>query len=318
MSLTRRSLLGTAILGTGLLAAGCVPGFLQPQGILPSTDWVVDRLDKLIAATGRDHFRRLWIQQGALAVDLLTSDGVVRGYQYFSEKTGWEEPHSPEELDPEVDPPTSVPLADLHLDRLPQWEKLLRPPEDGLTFRVDEVGRLQLWASGAEQSGGLLLDGSARVAELSDDVPADVVRAIEEIVASYGNQAESVGGFNDFVHVDLNVAGSEKGMRVIRYPTTAPQASVTDALFPSKSIFDPTTVDPTLALDLLDSIPAKAKLDGQAWDWRIMRPPGGGEPTLSYGIGVDAPKQRVWVDAAGKIIAVQGNDCGPAKDWCPR
>ena len=45
-----------------------------------------------------------------------------------------------------------------------------------------------------------------------------------------------------------------------------------------------------VALDLLKKIPAKAKLDGQAWDWRISRPPGGGEPTLSYGIGVDTPE----------------------------
>jgi hypothetical protein len=323
MSLTRRRLLSTALIGagaigTGLLTAGCVPGFLQSQGVLPSTDWVVDRLDQLIATQGQDRFRRLWVSKEALSADLLVSDTVVRSFDHFSDKTGWEEPNQPEILDPEVDPPTSVPLAELHLDRLSQWEKHLLPEEDSLVFRVDEVGQWQISTGGGEETGGLLLDGTGRVAELSDDVAADVVRAIAEIVAGYGNQAQSVGGFNDFVHVDLNVPGSKLGMRVIRYPKIAPLASVTDALFKPATIFDPSTVDPTLALDLLDSIPAKAKLDGQAWDWRISRPPGGGEPTLSYGIGVDVPEHRVWVDSSGKIIAVEGSDCGPAKDWCPR
>ena len=229
MVLTRRRLLGTAligtgVIGTGLVTAGCVPGFLQQQGVLPSTDWVTDRLDKLIAAQGRDRFRRLWISKDALAADLLASDTVVRSFQHFSDKTGWEEPHQAEILDSELDPPTAVPLAELHLDRLSQWEKQLLPKEDTLTFHVDEVGRLQLWTGGEEENGGLLLDGTGRVAELSDDMAADVVRAIAEIVAGYGNQAQSVGGFNDFVHVDLNAPGSKMGMRVIRYPKTAPQA----------------------------------------------------------------------------------------------
>ncbi len=173
---------------------------------------------QLIAAQGRDHFRRLWISDGALAADLLVSDTVVRSFQHFSDKTGWEEPHQADILDPELNPPTSVPLAELHLDRLPQWEKHLLPKEDALTFHVDEVGRLRLWTGGEEENGGLLLDGTGRVAELSDDVAADVVRAIAEIVAGYGNQAQTVGGFNDFVHVDLNAPGATMGMRVIRYP----------------------------------------------------------------------------------------------------
>ena len=318
MSLTRRALLSSAAIGTGLLATGCVPDLVRPKGNLPSTDWVVDRLDQLIANTGQDHFRRLTVRDGSLTADLLVSRSVVRQFQHYSEKTGWEEPHSPNVLDPEVDPPTSAPLAELHLDRMPQWDAQLRETEDGLVFNVDETGHLHLWASGGGEVFSLLLDGSGRYPLLSDDLASDVVRAIKEIVAEYGDQAQSVGGLNDFVHVDCNVAGSTLGMRVIRYATIGPQATVTDALFSPETIFDPLTVDPTLALELLKTIPAKAKLKGQAWDWRISRPPTGGEPTLSYGVGTDGPTQRVWVDASGKIIGVQQSDCIPGTGWCPR
>ena len=124
------------------------------------------------------------------------------GFQHFSEKTGWEEPSSPEILDPEVDQATSVPLAELQLERMPQWDAQLRATEDGLTFNVDETGHLQLRASGSGDAFGLFLDGTGRVPLLSDDLASDVVRAIKEIVAGYGDQAQTVGGFNDFVHVD--------------------------------------------------------------------------------------------------------------------
>lgn len=312
---TRRSVLAAGVLGAGALTAGCGPGLLGPRSKFLAPDQLAGQLQDLVDQTGRDAFRWVSVAERVQSVEVLMTDvSVVR---YVRRDQRWEPSGTPNDLDPELHAPVSMRLADLPLDLLPEYEKHARAEETYLVFRVDEVGRLQVWVGGAGESGGLKLDGSGRVAELSDDVPADVAAAVREIVEEYGDQARRVGGFNDFVHVDLNVEGFDMGMRVVRYETTAPQAGVTAGRFPRSQLFDPLGVDPTLALELRDSMPDRAKLKGKAWDWEVAQPPWGGKPVLSYGIGEKGPSSRVWVDGSGKITNVSGTGCPPGKDWCP-
>lgn len=313
MGFTRRLFLGTAI-GAGLLGTGCGGGFPW-SGKLLSTRQVTNQLNDLIADTGRDHFRSVVITDISVVAEVLMTDVIVQRYTTRGGQDGWSEDASPEILEPEIDPATSIALTDLHLERLPDYEALMSAEESSLQFNVDEVGKLQIWTSRGQ---GLLLDGTDHVAELRDTDPADVVLAIKEVVSSYGNQARRVGGFNDFIHVDLNVDGAAMGMRVIRYRNLAPLAAVTDTRFPSEMIFDPLTVDPAMALELQDTIAEQAGLEGKAWDWTISRPPTGGDPTLSYGIGVNGPTERVWLNTQGKIIAVEGGKCAAQNGWCPK
>jgi hypothetical protein len=146
-----------------------------------------------------------------------------------------------------------------------------------------------------------------------------VKAAIAEMVAVYGAGAERVGSFNEFVHMDANVPGCQAGVRIIRYPRIAAKATITQGSpYDPGLLFDPGGFDPTTAVTRKATIAREAGVEGTVWDWEYRRPPQGGAPLVSYGIGPKGPSARVWLDANGKIAAVVNGECASGSGWCPK
>jgi hypothetical protein len=165
---------------------------------------------------------------------------------------------------------------------------------------------------------GITLDGKGTVPEYDPESASGVKGAIAEMLAGYSSRVERVGSFNGFVHVDAAVAGYEVGVRIVRYPKVAPQAGITDGNpFAPALLFDPSGFDPTMALSRKKTIGEETGVAGKVWSWEYRRPPQGGDPLVSYGIGPTGPSTRVWLDKGGKAAAVVAGECKAGVEWCP-
>jgi hypothetical protein len=311
MMISRRSF----VLGSAVLALGATTSCTEQDG-LPGRKQVVSAVDDLIRLAGRDSFQELRIGDGFMAAELLMPDGGVQPYRRFSD--GWEAAaYKPKNL---LTSPASIPAAELPLDRLDDFVRAAGVELNSIGFRVDHIGRLRITASPVEgDSVGVQPDATGPVPVLDPEVPSDIAAAIAEIVADYGTHAVQVGSFNGFVHVDANVDGADFGSRIVRYPNLAAFASLADpAVFAEDLLFDPSEVDATLAIEHKAGIAAAADVKGTVWDWTYRRPEPGRPPMLSYGIGPSTASTRVWVDAAGKIVAVEDGECDSDTGFCPR
>jgi hypothetical protein len=317
MMLTRRRLLwGSAGVAAGLLTTSCsLVGAGRTGRGLPASKDVAGALRDLAKQAGRETFQSVRIFAGWwLVVELLTADGGVQEYTYRDK--GWTKGRYREKT--LLTSPSSVAVSDLPLDRLARYADAV-PRADQFTLDVDYVGRLRVMASVKAELVGLTPDGRATVPDLSPDAVDDVRTAVAEMVAAYGSSAVKVGSFNGFVHMDANVAGCQAGVRIVRYPRIAAKAGLAQkSLFDSSVLFDPTGFDPTTAVTRKATIGREAGVEGTVWDWQYGRPPRGGDPVVSFGIGPKGPSTRVWLDANGKVAAVLGGQCKSDTGWCPK
>jgi hypothetical protein len=328
MSLSRRGfLLGSLAWGAGLSTVGLtttscgrlgLPG-ASTGGGLPSVEDVRGALRDLVKQAGRETFQ--WVEVssadygGGLRAKLLMPDGGVRTFEHDD---GWQKDDYDEKSI--LTSPASVRLAELPLDRLPAYVGAAKAKIDSLTFDADYVGKIQVWVTrqGSADDLGIKLDGSGPVPHFDPDEVDGVRSAIAEIVAVYGRQAERIGSFNGFVHMDGNVAGCHAGQRIVRRPWLAATANIVqETPFHRSRLFDPTRFDPTMVLARKATIAKEARVKGKVWDWEYRRPPKGGAPLVSYGIGPHGPSTRVWLNEHGKIAAVDGGHCKKTPGWCP-
>lgn len=323
MPVTRRSVLfGSATVAFGLATGSCslIGSLGGRRAGLPDTKEVTGALQGLVEEAGRETFQsvNIWSREaynGLLAAELLMDDGGVQTYKYDS--GSWTKDAYDEKSI--LTSPASVRIADLPLDRLAAYADAADAAVDQLEFTVDYAGKLRVWAFVESDWVGLKDDATGRVPELNpDDVPG-VRSAIAEMVAAYGTGAETVGSFNGFVHMDANVAGCHAGVRIVRYPRVSARASIRQrALFDTGRLFDPSGFDPTVALARKATVVKDAGVDGEVWDWAYRRPPQGGDPLVSFGIGRKGPDTRVWLDVNGKVAAVDDGECAEDSGWCPK
>jgi hypothetical protein len=320
MPLTRRSVLfGSATAAFGLVTGSCglIGSRGGTRGDLPSTKDVRGALEKLAKEAGRETFQSVTVHSydfldGDLAAEILLDDGGVQTYEYDG---SWKKKKYDEKTI--LTSPASVGIAALPLDRLATYAGKAGAKVDTLALRVDYVGKLHVQAYAKSDWVGLKEDGP--VPELRHDDVAGVKAAIAEMVAVYGKDAERVGSFNEFVHMDANVQGCQAGVRIIRYPRIAAKATITqEAPFDPALLFDPGGFDPAVAVTRTGTIAKEAGVEGTVWDWEYRRPPQGGAPLVSFGIGPKGPSARVWLDATGKIAAVINGECAAGSGWCPK
>ncbi|WP_345363619.1 hypothetical protein [Actinoallomurus liliacearum] len=334
MPLTRRSVLfGSAAFAFGLATTSCgragspsthagSPG--KSLGS-PSTDpsapigeEVVGALRGLAKEVGRETFQSVEVSTDprfdrTLNADLLMVDGSVQTFTYnHSWKKGDYDAKS------EFTSPASARIDELPLEHLQAYLNVLRGEAHDITFKVDYVGRVQVTALVNTDEVGLKLDGTGTVPHCDPDKVAGVKSAVAEMVAVYGRAAERVGSFNGFVHMDANVAGCRAPVRIVRRQKEAAQADIVqDKLFSRSELFDPRGFDPTMAVTRKATIAKEAGVKGEVWDWEYRRPPKGGEPLVSYGIGPKGSSTRVWLDEKGKITAIVAGECKSDSGWCP-
>lgn len=318
VALTRRGLLlGSAGIAVGTATTACgLIGSDDRDGALPAKE-VVDAVRNLVNETGRDAFQRLQIPTDSwLTADLLMADGGVQEYTMFT-TDGWKKgSYRGRSL---TTSPSSATVADLRLDLLAAYRSAV-PGYERLVIDVDYIGKVRVSAFVKPDlaSMGVNLDGKGTLPQFDYETVSGVRGAIAEILAGYGSNVERVGSFNGFVHVDAAVTGHRVGVRIVRYPTVAPQASLTDENpFAPALLFDPTGFDPTMALSRMKTIAQETGVSGKVWDWRYSRPQPGAAPAVSYGIGPDVPNTRVWLDSTGKVSAVVSGKCKSGTGWCP-
>jgi hypothetical protein len=316
MPLTRRSvLLGSAAFAFGLSTTSCShAGFPSTHAGFPSAKEVTGALRDLVKEVGRETFQSVKVSSGGmLRARLLMADG---GVQTFTYSHGWQKDGYDEKS--VLTSPASVRVAELPLDRLAAYVDAAKAEVYDVTFDVDYVGKIQVTTLVNSDEVGLKLDGTGTVPDLNPDV-AGVKSAVAEMVALYGRRAERVGSFNGFVHMDANVAGCHAAVRIVRRPRLAAQADIVqEMLFSPSQLFDPSGFDPTIAVTRKATIAKEAGVEGTVWDWEYGRPPRGGEPLVSYGIGPRGPSTRVWLDKNGKITAVITGECPKDSGWCPK
>ena len=322
MPLTRRNLLfGSATAAFGLATGSCslIDSGGGSSDDLPSTKDVRGALQKLAKEAGRETFQLVTVNSKEyydldLRAELLMDDGGVQKYKYDG---SWKKERYEEKTI--LTSPASVGIAGLPLDRLAAYAGAAKATVDSLAFRVDYVGKLHVEAWAKSDWVGLKEDGSGPVPELPHDAVAGVKGAIAEMVAVYGTRAERVGSFNEFVHMDADVEGCQAGVRIIRYPRIGAKATITqEPRYDPALLFDPSDFDPTVALTRTSTIAREAGVEGTVWDWEYRRPPQGGAPLVSFGIGPKGPSARVWLDAGGKIAAVVNGECASGSGWCPK
>ena len=318
MPIGRRSVLfGSAAFAFGLATGSC--SLSGPRRGLPDTKEVADALNELVKEAGLETFQSVKIYsrktfKGKLDASLLMSDGGVQTYVYSGSWT--KDKYDEKSI---LTSPASVRIADLPLDRIAAYADATKAEVDTLAFNVDYVGKLRVEAFVASDWVGLKDDATGTVPELNPGDVSGVRSAIAEMVAIYGTGAERVGSFNGFVHMDANVAGCQAAVRIIRYPRLQPKAGITQpTLFDPSELFDPSGFDPTTALSRQATVAKDASLDGTVWDWEYRRPPQGGDPLVSFGIGPHGPSTRVWLDRTGKIAAVVDGECAKDSGWCPK
>jgi hypothetical protein len=332
MSLTRRSVLfGSAAFvvgsttscgharfpGTHAGSPSTHAGFPSTHAGFPSAKEVTGALRDLVKEVGRETFQSVKVFSvggGMLRARLLMADG---GVQTFTHSHGWQKDGYDEKT--VLTSPASVRIAELPLDRLPAYVDAAKAEVDDLTFDVDYVGKIQVTTRVDSDEVGLKLDGTGTVPDVNPDEVAGVKSAVAEMVAGYGRRAERVGSFNGFVHMDANVAGCHAAVRIVRHPRLAAQADIVqEPLFSPSQLFDPSGFDPTMAVTRKATVAKEAGVEGKVWDWEYRRPPRGGEPLVSYGIGPKGPSTRVWLDKNGKITAVIAGECPKDSGWCPK
>ncbi|WP_204006968.1 hypothetical protein [Virgisporangium aurantiacum] len=322
MPLTRRSVLfGSATAAFGLATGSCslIDSGGGTSGELPSTKDVRGALEKLAKETGRETFQSVSVNSKEfhdvdLDAELLMDDGGVQNYEYDG---SWKKKKYDEKTI--LTSPASVGIAGLPLDRLAAYAGKAGATVDTLAFRVDYVGKLHVEAWAKSDWVGLKADASGPVPELHHDDVAGVKAAIAEMVAVYGTRAERVGSFNEFVHMDADVDGCQAGVRIIRYPRIAAKATITqESRYDPALLFDPSNFDPTVAVTRKGTIAKEAGVEGTVWDWEYRRPPQGGAPLVSFGIGPKGPSVRVWLDADGGVAAVVNGECAAGSGWCPK
>lgn len=331
MSLPRRRfLLGSLAWASGLSAAGAMTascgrlglpgGSASPKGGYLPPEKVEAALRDLVRQAGREAFQSVSVDAysagfgGGIDADLLMPNGVQR---FTYEDRRWKKDTFDEKSI--LTSPVSVRIADLPLDRLPAFTRAARMKPDTLTFTVGYVGKIRV--SSSPESGddvGLKPDASGRVPHLDPDDVAGVRAAVAEIVAAYGREAERIGSFNGFVHIDGNVAGCRAGVRIVRRPSLAAAAVVEQGKpYHRGLLLDPTRFDPTTAVTRKATIAKEAHVKGKVWDWEYRRPSAGRPPLLSYGIGTDGPSTRVWLNEHGRIAKVDTGHCKKTPGWCP-
>lgn len=314
--LTRRSILfGTAACALGLSTTSC--GLGRGDSGFPSTDEVTDALRDLAHQVGRETFQSVEIYpDGLLIARLLMADGGQRAFTRDGHGS-WR--GSGDEVKLLVSP-ASARIAALPLSRLHDYVAAANADVSSLVFDVDYVGKLQVTANvpPPDDAVGLKLDGTGAVPRYDVDKVSDVKAAVAEMVDAYGDKVERIGSFNGFVHIDADVVGSRAAVRVVRYPLLAPQANIVkESLFSAKRLFDPSGFDPAMALHHKATIAKDAHVEGKVWDWEYRRPPKGGRPLVSYGIGPHGPSTRVWLGRNGEIVAVVTGECPKNSGWCP-
>lgn len=318
MLLTRRSLMfGAAALLLGGATSSC--SLIDGEDEFPIREDVEAPVEALIQQSGRDHFQRLSIQRLALSADILTADGAVQGYNHagLDPDDPWEKGQLREKT--LITSPSAHPLSTLPLMHLKSYVAMSGEDLGSINLEVDYAGKITVSANGRDGAYGIATDGSRLTPRLRPDHPEEAKKALAEMLSGYGTAVSRLGSFNGFVHVDLNYPDIEGGLRVVRYPLLAPSASLTDEVsFAEKVLFDPTDFDPQTAIERMRTITDDAQAEGKVWDWSYMRPPGGGDPQVSYGIGPSSPTHRVWIDEQGKIIEEVEKGCKAESDFCPQ
>lgn len=335
MTISRRALLWTIGVGIGLTATACADaGSDDPAGgtrdsgdpgstdeptldsSLPSTEDATTWLQELVEQTGLETSQVVTFSPGTVTAVLLNGDGGESDYTRSS--GGWE--HAGDTEQSILTSPATRPLADLPLDRLGAYGTLLAGGDVYVTIWVDHAGRIGVSGWNIENSDtvGLLADGSGLVPELDLESADGVRAAVAEITAGYGTAAAVIGSFNDFVHMDGNVDGVDIGLRIMRNPATGAQATINDTeRYSDDLLFDPSGFDPTLVLERKAEIVGEAGVEGEVWDWAYRRPPQGGDPMISYGVGPDGPSTRIWLNPDGSIAQVVDGECPAGTQWCP-
>lgn len=283
---------------------------------MPSPDTVRSRLQDLVDETGIDAFKRVVIDSAMFYVVLAADDGGDLVYVQGHDKK-WEL-ESEDEVS-SLSSPSPCPLAELPLDHLPDYAELLSADLVKVTYVIDHARQIRVTLTPEDEDPvGALADGSALVPEMDINDPADVKAIVAELVADYGTGASAVGSFNGFVYMDANVGDVPFGLRIVRYPTTAAEASSgSTELYSQESLFDPSGMDPSVVLELKDLIMEQAGLGGKVWDWTYSVPPQGGAPMFSYGVGESGPSQTIWLNDDGTIAEIVDGDCAPGQGFCP-
>lgn len=315
MTATRRQvLIGGAIgvaFGTLLVAAPQVPGFLgRPDApVFTSPRRIRRALAALPESAGSDHIHVLAVERTGVIATVLTDGDTQLADAYWMERefwsASWRDWSKRERSD--IESPTWATPDQLPVDSLPRAARL--EDEDdirSLTLRADDAGRWSLTMSRMSTSDdvGVRLDGSAFVPELALDTGNGAAAAVAEMTAAYGTEVVAVGAFNDFVHVDLGVAGFVETIRVVRRATLDVEANISSFDPPDPAlVFPAASVDVSAALRWRDGIAERAGVDGQVDDWLYSRPGPGEEPMLSYGLS-GGGQQRIWVGADGEVVRV--------------
>lgn len=279
---------------------------------------MTDALRDLAQQTGRETFQSVDVFPGGLLIArMLMADGGRQEFTRGSDGSDWEKRGDEDKL---LVSPASARIAELPLSRLSAYVDAVNAEVSSLKFSVDYVGKVRVTAQvpAPVNAVGLKLDGTGTVPRYDVDTVSGVKAAVAEMVAAYGDKVERIGSFNGFVHVDANVAGSQDAMRIVREPRLAASADIVqESLFDAKRLFDPNGFDPTMVLRRKPTIAKQAHVKGKVWDWEYHRPPKGGRPLFSYGIGPHGPSTRVWLGRSGKIVAVVDGECPKNIGFCP-
>lgn len=311
MPLSRRGvLLGSA----GVVAATATTSFFAFRGVvggLLSAAEATSALRDLAKQSGRDAFRLVSLDNTRkISAAVLDADGVVLEYVY--DDGTWNKDFARMK--------TSAPAAtaaQLPLDRLDDFAAVV-PGVESIDLEVDQVGRVTAAAFAAGKMYGLRLDGSGVVPELVSTSVAGVRAAVAEIVAGYGRGAAAIGSYGGGTYVDANVEGGSGGVHITRGRRTAASAAAgRETPYEAGRLFDPTGFDPTAALARAARIATDTEVEGKVLGWVYERPPQGGEPLISFRIGVDRPKTRVWLEPDGNIATIAPEPCPAATSKGP-
>ncbi len=194
------------------------------------------------------------------------------------------------------------------------------PTDESFSCLADSGGKPHLTLS---FTSAFLPDGSL-VPYLDFSAPADVRTAFAEIVAANGALVNAIGvrGYTDpSVYADAPRAGRSGLYRITRAAGLDPEGGVLiDEKFDQTMAFDPSGLDPRIAMDLAPSIAETAGVTGRLWSWYAARRPDRPDPVWMFNVldESDTPKDTtISVDLKGALIDVVATGADCANGFCP-